>query len=136
MYKSAFAEKPWDEYRKCVQCGANYGIEESGKIYASLETALCRKCGNRLSGNFCEFWGSEEIRSDLESALKKESPLALVAETDSIAGFTWGYRLPSGQFPFLEDRIAQPIVYMDEMAVGSSERKKALGLHWEINFLV
>lgn len=135
VYKSAFAEKPWDEYRKCRQCGVNYGIEEAEQVYATLESAACKKCDKGLLDNFCEFWSSEEITSDLESALKKESPIALVAEAGSIAGFTWGYKLPGGQFPFLEGKIEEPIVYMDEMAVAGNERKKGIGFALGKKFL-
>lgn len=135
VYKSAFAEKPWDEYRKCTQCGINYGIEEAEQVYASLETAACKKCDKGLFGNFSEFWSSEEITGDLESALKKESPIVLVAETGSIAGFTWGYKLPSWQFPFIEGKIAQPTVYMDEMAVAGNERRQGIGLALGNKFL-
>lgn len=28
VYKSAFAEAPWDEFRKCIACGINYGKKE------------------------------------------------------------------------------------------------------------
>lgn len=135
MYKSAFAEKPWDEYLKCTQCGINYGIEESEQVYAKLESAACKKCGKGLFGNFCEFWSSKDITNDLESALKKESPIVLVAEIGFIMGFTWGYKLPKGQFPFLEERIVQPAVYMDEMAVAGNERKKGIGFALGNKFL-
>ncbi|HII16075.1 MAG TPA: GNAT family N-acetyltransferase [Nanoarchaeota archaeon] len=135
VYKSAFAETPWDEYRKCSQCGANYGIEEAKQVYAAIETAICKKCGRGLWRNFCEFWSAEEIITDLESALKKESPVALVAEAGPIAGFTWGYNLPQGQFPFLEGKIAQPTIYMGEMAVGGNARKKGIGFSLGKKFL-
>jgi len=75
LYQSAFSEPPWDEYRKCIKCGINYGINE-------VKTAgdSCKQCNEALE--LVEFWSSEEIKGDLEFALSQPEPLVLVAQTN------------------------------------------------------
>ena len=121
VYQSAFAEKPWDEYRKCVSCGVNYGIEESVEAGKS-----CKKCSKPL--NLVEFWSETEIIKDLELALSQRDPIILVGEDKSqLVGFTWGYRLPIEKFPFLKGKVLQNCSYMDEIAVRGNLRKNGLG---------
>lgn len=121
VYKSAFAEPPWDEFRKCAECNINYGIKES-----ESPPDLCKKCLKPL--NLIEFWSTREIKSDLEFALSQDCPIMLVAESKGeIAGFTWGYKLPMKKFPFLNGLIALETNYMDEIAVSGNMRRRGIG---------
>jgi ribosomal protein S18 acetylase RimI-like enzyme len=71
VYKSAFAEPPWDEFRKCGECGVNYGRQEvasssyiprgAGQEAESFEYPVdsagemiksCKKCGTDMSAGF------------------------------------------------------------------------------------
>ncbi|MBI2632238.1 GNAT family N-acetyltransferase [Candidatus Pacearchaeota archaeon] len=121
VYKSAFAEPPWDEYLKCSNCGVNYGINETK---ASL--GICKRC--RLPLKLIEFWSEEDIRKDLLFALSQNSPILLVAKYDGIIkGITWGYQLPLPKFPFLKEVIDPDSNYMDEIAVDGKVRKRGIG---------
>ena len=121
VYKSAFAEPPWDEFKKCSACNTGYGIKESERA----EDA-CKKCDSPLE--LVDFWSSEEIIQDLEFALSQQNKLVLVAENNArIAGFTWGYKLPFEKFPFLEGKISPSTLYMDEIAVRGDKRLKGVG---------
>ncbi|MFA5796983.1 MAG: GNAT family N-acetyltransferase [Candidatus Woesearchaeota archaeon] len=119
VYKSAFAEEPWNEYVKCVSCNMNYGIKDILEI-------TCKNCKNPLE--VVEFWSTADIKSDLKFAQKQLKPIILVAESNNrLQGFTWGYALPLEKFPFLEGRIGQDANYMDEIAVRGNARIQGIG---------
>lgn len=121
VYKSAFAEPPWDEFKKCSACNVGYGIKESERAGDA-----CKKCNSLLE--LVDFWSSEEIIQDLEFALSQPNTVVLVAENSrGIAGFTWGYRLPFEKFPFLKGKIGPSTLYMDEMAVQGNKRLRGVG---------
>jgi len=123
LYKSAFAEPPWDEFMKCSSCGVNYGRDESQK---PPETCKNEKCTEKLK--LIEFWSSKEITEDLDFANSQPEPIILVAENNrGLVGMTWGYQLPFEKFPFLEGRIDQKSNYIDEIAVAGDRRLKGIG---------
>ncbi|MFH1071991.1 MAG: GNAT family N-acetyltransferase [Nanoarchaeota archaeon] len=120
VYKSAFAEPPWNEYVKCASCNVEYGIVES-----QSPGPYCKKCNALLE--LTEYWSSEDIVQDMEFALSQPDPILLVAENSTgLAGFTWGYRLPREKFPFLAGKIAEDTNYMDEISVCGSKRLKGI----------
>lgn len=121
VYKSAFAEPPWNEYMKCVSCGVEYGRQE-----LNTRQEDCKKCSQPL--NLVEFWSDTEIVEDLEFALAQPNPIVLVAEdSNGLAGMTWGYRISLEKFPFLEGKIPAESSYMDEIAVRGDKRLKGVG---------
>ena len=121
VYKSAFAEPPWNEYMKCISCGIEYGRQE-----VITRQKECKKCKEPL--NLTEFWSDTEIIKDLESALEKPNSIILVAESDGgLTGMTWGYKIPLETFPFLEGKISPESSYMDEIAVRGDKRLKGIG---------
>ncbi|MBD3303798.1 GNAT family N-acetyltransferase [Candidatus Woesearchaeota archaeon] len=121
VYKSAFAEPPWDEFKKCSACEVEYGIKESARA-----RDICKKCDSPLE--LIDFWSSEDIIQDLEFALSQQNKAVLVAENSAgIAGFTWGYKLPFEKFPFLEGKISPGTLYMDEIAVRGDRRLRGAG---------
>jgi GNAT superfamily N-acetyltransferase len=121
VYKSAFAEPPWNEYMKCISCGIEYGRQE-----LNTRQEDCKKCNQPL--NLIEFWSDAEIVEDLEFALAQPNPVVLVAEnSDGLAGMTWGYRLPLEKFPFLQGKVSAESSYMDEIAVRGDKRLKGIG---------
>ncbi len=125
VYVSAFAEPPWDEYRKCTSCGINYGIAESVN-----PPALCKKCTNPLS--LAEFWSRDGIKADLDFALDQKDSIALVAvangKQERLLGTTWGYRLPFGKFPFLKGSVSPNSSYLDDIAVRGDSRRLGVGV--------
>ena len=121
VYKSAFAEPPWNEYMKCVSCGVEYSRQE-----LNTRQEDCKKCNQPLK--LVEFWGDAEIVGDLEFALAQPNPVVLVTEnSDELAGMTWGYRIPLEKFPFLQGKIPAESSYMDEIAVRGDKRLKGIG---------
>lgn len=122
VYQSAFAEPPWNEFKKCSKCGASYGIFE-----INLDLKYCKKCNEKLE--LVEFWSSEDIKQDLEFALSQKNPIVLVAEnSEGLEGFCWGYQMPFEKFPFLIGKCDMDSNYMDEIAVKSNKRRKGIGL--------
>jgi GNAT superfamily N-acetyltransferase len=121
VYKSAFAEPPWNEYMKCVSCSVEYGRQE-----LNTRQEDCKKCNQPL--NLVEFWSDAEIVEDLGFALAQPDPIVLVAEnSDGLAGMTWGYRIPFEKFPFLQGKVPAESSYMDEIAVRGDKRLKGVG---------
>lgn len=58
IYKKAFSEEPWDEYKKCPSCGINYGIKEI------VDGAVkCKRCKNNVS--LTDYWSKEDVDKDL-----------------------------------------------------------------------
>jgi len=121
VYKSAFAEPPWNEYMKCVSCGVEYGRQE-----LNTRQEGCKKCNQPL--DLVEFWSDAEIVEDLGFALAQPDPIVLVAEnSDGLAGMTWGYRIPFEKFPFLQGKVPAESSYMDEIVVRGDKRLKGIG---------
>ncbi|MCL4365041.1 MAG: GNAT family N-acetyltransferase [Candidatus Marsarchaeota archaeon] len=156
VYKSAFAEQPWNEFMKCKRCEVNYGKDEvrRGYGYSSIGARLeyvepktenreCKKCGVSLSArvrqtqggayvltnkDFTEFWSESDVKKDLSFAEAQSNPIILVAESQGIlVGFTWGYSIPLAEFPFLAAKVGEGSVYMDEIAVDPSFRRSGIG---------
>ena len=118
VYQSAFAEAPWNEFKKCINCSQGYGLTDY-----TLPT--CVSCIQPLVTE--DFWGKETIKSDLSDAMRESNSFVLVAQADtSVVGFTCGYRLPAEKFPFLGD-CARDSIYMDEIAVAGSCRLRGVG---------
>ena len=129
VYKSAFAERPWNEYMKCSSCGVNYGKRE-----LQMPRRSCKKCDNLLV--LREFWSFQEIEEDLESGRSQRNPIVLVADKGKeLAGFTWGYQLPLEKFPFLAGKVPKETNYMDEIAVTGSKREKGIGTALGLSYL-
>ncbi len=128
-YKLAFADTPWNEYMKCSLCGVGYGIKEVETVEDS-----CKKCGDLLE--LVEFWSDEGIAKDIEFAMSQPDPIILVAELlGEQAGFTWGYRVPFGNFPFLRGKISTDASYVDELAVRWDMRSRGVGTLLGTRFL-
>ncbi len=116
VYQSAFAEPPWDEYKKCSSCQRGYGLD-------ALEMSSCVACGSRL----VDFWSASQVEGDLRDAQQQPNSFVLVAESgEKLVGFTWGYALPVVKFPFLAGRVNDSI-YMDEIAVSGTTRLGGIG---------
>ena len=123
VYQSAFAEPPWNEYMKCVSCGIEYGRKE---VERARKEADCKKCNQLLE--LTEFWAESDILEDLRFALAQPDSTILVAEnSDGLAGFTWGYRIPLDKFPFLKGKVPVKSSYMDEVAVRGDKRLRGVG---------
>lgn len=121
VYVSAFAEPPWDEYKKCAKCGINYGIRET-----SFSPERCKKCKQKL--DLVEFWSVGDIKKDIDFALKQRNSIALVALNDKkLVGIAWGYKLPFEKFPFLSRSVGENCVYLDDIAVRGDSRKAGVG---------
>lgn len=122
VYRSAFAEPPWNEYKKCSSCGSPYGLDES-----RCSTPNCKKCGSNLK--LVDFWSESDILKDLGYAVSQPNPIALVsAGSSGVAGFTWGYTLPTDKFAFLVPYLGtKKASYMDEIAVEARMRMGGIG---------
>ena len=108
---------------KCVSCSVEYGRQEVNELE---ERTDCKKCSQPLS--LVEFWSKVDITKDLEFALEQPDSLVLVAgNSDELAGFTWGYRIPFDKFPFLKGKVSTESSYMDEIAVRGDKRLRGIG---------
>ena len=126
VYQSAFAEPPWNEFKKCVECETEYGIEEVKEL-EKLEEWNCKKCDTK-NPTLVPYWTEEDIREDLEFAFSQQNPIVLVAEEKGeLVGFTWGYTLPIEKFPFLDGVCREDVIYMDEVAVSGNKRRQGIG---------
>jgi len=129
VYKSAFAEPPWNEYMKCCSCGVNYGKREAG-----MPKRNCKQCAKPLV--LREFWSFRDIENDLVSGLSQKNPIALVADNGKgLVGFTWGYQLSLEKFPCLAGKVQEEASYMDEVAVRRTRRQKGMGTALGLQYL-
>ena len=128
IYQSAFAEPPWNEFKKCTLCGINYGIQE-----VNNRAENCKKCSCPLA--LVEFWSQSDIQNDLAFALSQPFYRVLVAESGGLSGFVWGYKLPLFKFPFLEDKVNENAHYMDEIAVHANARRQGIGKLLGVHYL-
>ncbi len=120
IYKSGFAEPPWNEYMKCSSCDIEYGEAEVQAI--EREDAQCKKCGKQLELE--EFWSRETVKEELEFALASQDSIVLVAEDKdgSLAGILWGYKVSFEKYPFLEGKVREDANYWDTVAVKTGKR--------------
>ena len=119
LYKSAFAEEPWNEYLKCVSCGTNYGLKENIDKY-------CKSCNNILK--VTEYWSNKDIKEDIRFAQKQQKSIILIAELEEqIQGFIWGYLFPKNKLIFLENKVDANANYLDEIAVTRNNREHKIG---------
>jgi len=123
VYRSAFAEPPWNEFMKCSCCNVEYSKKE---VDSSNRGQKCKKCDQPL--NLVEFWSETEITEDLNYASSQQNPLILVAESKNvIIGMSWGYKIPLEKFPFLTGKVSPESNYMDEIAVRGDSRLRGIG---------
>jgi len=123
VYKTAFANPPYNEFMKCSNCGINYGKEEVAKL---IETDNCKKCNEPL--DLVEVFSSKGIEEDIEDSQKRPNVVTLVAEDETgILGFAWGYKVPFDEFPQLKGKVADNASYFAELAVREDKRKCGIG---------
>lgn len=91
VYKSAFAEYPWNEFMKCLKCGVNYGKDEVrrfnkvisdidiGNFFEPKETVRvkCPCCKQNIEKAFCKKCGQDltaEKETNSRTIIGKTSP--------------------------------------------------------------
>ncbi len=83
-----------------------------------------------------ETWSTEEIAKDLNYAITQQKNIILVAESNNLLkGFTWGYKTPLEEFPFLKGKIIENSNYIDEIAVRGNTRTRGIGTTLGINYI-
>jgi ribosomal protein S18 acetylase RimI-like enzyme len=83
-----------------------------------------------------ERWSSKQIIEDMIYALSSKRPIMLVAEVKEVmAGFIWGYELPLNKFPFLNGKIKDACIYLDDIAVNRLSRGFGVGARLLGHFL-
>ena len=121
VYKSAFAEFPWNEYMKCDACGERYSKDA---LIVSVDD--CVGCERPLS--LRPFWTAKDIIGDLRYAQSRPDPLVLVASSECrVDGFVWGYRVDLETMDWLRGVVAPETNYMDDIAVRGSARRRGIG---------
>jgi ribosomal protein S18 acetylase RimI-like enzyme len=130
VYKPAFSEEPWNEYKKCSSCKVNYGIKESNN---SAEN--CKKCGKPL--RLEDYWTEKDVNEDINYAKSKEWNSILVADSGGeILGFTWAYNISiEKDMNFLKGAqnidSSKKIIYVDEVATAANSRGKGVATELE-----
>jgi hypothetical protein len=124
-FQDVFADRPWNEWRKCAVCEKYWGTKDKRE----LEALEFFHCGEKV----LEYWPSAQVRSDLDNEISAESSCWLALEKASVIGFCWGYE---ATLDYLEERLALPfrdavfsqfgqnhrIAYQDELGVLGSCR--------------
>ncbi|MCW1295311.1 MAG: GNAT family N-acetyltransferase [Candidatus Parvarchaeota archaeon] len=130
VYKSAFSEEPWNEYKKCSLCKVNYGIKESDNPAEN-----CKKCGKPLKLE--DYWTEKDVNEDINYAKSKEWNSVLVADSSNeILGFTWAYKVNlEKDMSFLKKAqnidCSKKIIYVDEVATAANSRGKGVATELE-----
>jgi len=76
------------------------------------------------------FWTPELVNKDINFGLSQKDfvgKLAVDIKNNEVVGFTWGYKLPLKEFPFLKDVVEEETFYIDELAVRADYRKRKIG---------
>ncbi|MEI6378795.1 MAG: GNAT family N-acetyltransferase [Candidatus Falkowbacteria bacterium] len=84
-YQEVFAGYPWNEYKKCPDCGVRWGKEDAP------EDGRCSKCD--ATPVLVDFWAKEDVINDFQKQLQSSSGVLCVAvnSRDEITGFCSGY---------------------------------------------
>lgn len=133
IYRSGFAEPPWNEYMKCSSCGIEYGEAEVGAIEKE-DDVHCKNCDEPLELE--EFWSRKTVKEELEFALAQADSVVLVAEDkDGLAGILWGYRASFEKYPFMKGKVREDANYWDTVAVKRDKRGGGLATLLGKNYL-
>jgi ribosomal protein S18 acetylase RimI-like enzyme len=84
-YRHVFAESPWNEWKRCTECGKKWGIDAVLELY-SLNYMHCGVA-------VVDYWPVEEVERDIkiEVAETENSSAWLLQDGDKVVGFIWGY---------------------------------------------
>lgn len=124
-YQSVFADPPWNEWRKCTECGASWGNRDQ----ALLQRMNFRHCGVTVE----PYWPTDVVRSDLAHEIGPRSSCWLAYSSRQVVGFCWGYPIAAKA---LEEKLGigittamsrlglttGKIAYQDELGVLMSYR--------------
>ncbi|MBI5306653.1 GNAT family N-acetyltransferase [Candidatus Wolfebacteria bacterium] len=129
-YQSVFADEPWNEWKKCQICGAQWGINDRKNLEA-LNFHHCAEC-------VIDFWPSEVVRNDIYKEIMSMSSCWLALSDLKVIGFCWGYPI---QINELEKKLKLPnfansllshfrnecnVAYQDEIGVLRQYRQKGI----------
>ncbi len=129
-YQEVFADKPWNEWRRCVVCGEQWG-KHQGYQLKSLNFTHCNRPVE-------EFWPAEQVKNDLVRELAMPgASCQLALESGEVVGFCWGYPLEPGQADthlglggisaaLQSSKQTPSVVYLDD--IGVIRRFRRLGI--------
>lgn len=90
-YREVFANRPWNEWKKCPKCGVQWGIT----CEKLLSNGRCPNCRAEL----VDFWPRERVRSKIARATTPGASAFVALDGGAgvkVVGFCWGYPMAPG----------------------------------------
>ena len=122
-YESVFMGEPWNEWKKCTDCGINYGLDEFKEMVGSTTNVNlnCKNddCSSEVLETDSFYKGGDQLGQKILSAARREEGLLdltayVVSERacaeDRLVGFLWGYKFPSNDSPSVMFSKAQDML--------------------------
>lgn len=80
-YRKVFALPPWNEWKKCQECGKKFGLDLDPHLF---ESGHCNK-------PIIDFWPEGVVAKDILLAMEKGSLPWLALDNKRVIGFCWGH---------------------------------------------
>jgi ribosomal protein S18 acetylase RimI-like enzyme len=132
VYKSAFAEPPWNEYMKCKECGINYGksdiIEEItsdsvGKEWKYLTAIRPIKDVNEIRwGDLIQLYGCKKCNIDIQPIIERISAETYARTSPNLVPY-WSTEDIKKDLDFAQSQN-QPLILVAE------KENKLIGFTW------
>lgn len=129
-YRGVFASAPWNEWKRCPQCGKKWGMEEKLEV----ESLSYTHCGVAME----DYWPTEQVTEDLKHEITSEASCWIAVYQDTVVGFIWGYPVTPQALseklglPGLADDLEREfgkqerVAYQDDLGVRNEFRGKKI----------
>lgn len=127
-YRRVFADRPWNEWKRCRVCGAYWGIDKEAELQ-SIGYAHCEQ-------QVADYWPAFEVEQDIRHEVSGQASCWLALTKDEVIGFCWGYPTDAKT---LEEKLGVPVAdtlakqfgnvtigYQDELGVLNAFRGKKI----------
>ncbi len=132
-YRDVFASPPWNEWKKCEECGQKWGILSRDELNAANH----EHCGKQV----VDYWPSDVVMAEISRDLQDKETSCWLAMTGfgQVVGFIWGYPITPED---LAQKLGRPdlasnlierfgdherVAYQDEMGVLEAYRSRKIG---------
>lgn len=135
-YREVFADRPWNEFLKCLTCEKYWGTKDLAELTANG----FQHCGVPV----VDFWPWQQVLTDIVHEITPEASCwlcisstrgGLAAGNYRVLGFCWGYPINGAELEeklgikFLEKLGSEdpgPLAYQDEIGVITSHQGQGI----------
>ena len=131
-YRDVFADRPWNEWKKCPRCGIYWGLKDE----PLLKTLGFLHCETPV----IDFWETHLVEEEVLLRVTESASgfVAVAPGENKVIGFTWGF---PATFDFIEadvkipvcdplrahfGKVSEPVAFQNEIGVANEFRRQGL----------